>query len=101
MTSRQLTVVDALKAGSEEFTTMRQLAMRFRGLFRGGSLEKLDEWLYAIGRVFELGALELTVPFENLAVVFDKPQGAVEIDVRFTPIRLSPTATTCRVRPIA
>jgi hypothetical protein len=45
MTSRQLTVVDALKAGSEEFTTMRQLAMRFRGLFRGGSLEKLDEWL--------------------------------------------------------
>ena len=29
MTSRQLTVVDALKAGSEEFTTMRQLAMRF------------------------------------------------------------------------
>ena len=45
MTSRQLTVVDALKAGSEEFTTMRQLAMRFRGLSRGGSLEKLDEWL--------------------------------------------------------
>jgi transposase len=45
MTSRQLTVVDALKVGSEEFTTMRQLAMRFRGLFRGGSLEKLDEWL--------------------------------------------------------
>ena len=24
---------------------MRQLAMRFRGLFRGGCLEKLDEWL--------------------------------------------------------
>ncbi len=24
---------------------MRQLAMRFRGLVRGGSLEKLDEWL--------------------------------------------------------
>jgi len=45
MTSRQLTVVDALKAGSEEFTTMRQLAMRFRGLFRGGSLEKLHDWL--------------------------------------------------------
>ncbi|GLI96068.1 transposase [Methylocystis echinoides] len=45
MTSRQLAVVDALKAGSEEFTTMRQLAMRFRALFRGGSLEKLDEWL--------------------------------------------------------
>ena len=39
----------------------------------------------AIGRVFELGALELTFPFENLAVVFDKPQGAVEIDVRIRP----------------
>jgi transposase len=39
-----LTVVDALKAGSEEFTTMRQLAMWFRGLFHGGSLKKLDEW---------------------------------------------------------
>ena len=45
MTSRQLTVVDALKAGSEEFTTTRQLAMRFRGLFGGGSLEKRDDWL--------------------------------------------------------
>ena len=45
MTSRQLSIVDALKAGSEEFTVMRQLAMRFRGLFRGGSVEKLDEWL--------------------------------------------------------
>ena len=41
--------------------------------------------LYAIGRVFELGALELTVPFENFAVIFDKPQGAVEVDVRSTP----------------
>ena len=25
---------------------MRQLAMRFRGLFRGSSLEKLNEWLW-------------------------------------------------------
>jgi hypothetical protein len=32
-------------AGSEEFTTMRQLAMRFNGLFRERSAEKLDEWL--------------------------------------------------------
>lgn len=39
-------VVDALKAGSEEFTVMRQLAMRFSGLFRSGTLEKLDEWLH-------------------------------------------------------
>jgi hypothetical protein len=45
MTSRQSSIVDALKAGSEEFTKMRQLAMRFIGLFRERSAEKLDEWL--------------------------------------------------------
>jgi hypothetical protein len=45
MTSRQLSIVDVLKAESEEFTTMRQLAMRFNGLFRERSVERLDEWL--------------------------------------------------------
>jgi transposase len=28
-----------------EFTTMRHFAMRFRGLLRGGTVEKLDAWL--------------------------------------------------------
>ena len=46
ITPRQICIVDALKAASKEFTIMRQLAMRFRGLFRGGSLEKLNEWLW-------------------------------------------------------
>ncbi|SDR63642.1 Transposase [Rhizobiales bacterium GAS113] len=45
MTPRQILNVDALKAASPEFATMRQLAMRFRGLLRGDSLEKLDVWL--------------------------------------------------------
>jgi transposase len=45
MTDRQIVNVDALKAASAEFTTMRQLAMRFRGLLRGGTVEKLDAWL--------------------------------------------------------
>jgi hypothetical protein len=45
MTDRQIVNVDALKAASSEFTTMRQLAMRFRGLLRGGTVEKLDAWL--------------------------------------------------------
>lgn len=45
MTPRQIFNVDALKAASAEFTTMRQLAMWFRGLLRGGSVEKLDVWL--------------------------------------------------------
>ena len=45
MTPRQIVNVDVLKAASPEFTTMRGLAMRFRGLFRGRSVEKLDIWL--------------------------------------------------------
>jgi transposase len=45
MTARQIVNVDALKAASVEFTTMRHLAMRFRGLLRGGTVESLDIWL--------------------------------------------------------
>ncbi len=45
MSARQIANVDALKAASAEFTTMRHLAMRFRGLLRGGTVEKLDNWL--------------------------------------------------------
>ena len=39
MTARQVANVDALKAASAEFTAMRRLAMRFRGLLRGGTVE--------------------------------------------------------------
>lgn len=45
MTPQQIASVDALKIESAEFTTMRQLAMRFRGLLMGSSIEKLDVWL--------------------------------------------------------
>jgi hypothetical protein len=45
MTARQVANVDALKAASAEFTTMRHLAMRLRGLLRSGTAEKLDIWL--------------------------------------------------------
>ena len=45
MTGRQVANVDALKAASAEFTAMRHLAMRFRGLLRGGTPERLDAWL--------------------------------------------------------
>jgi transposase len=45
MTARQVASVDALKAGSAEFTTMRRLAMQFRGLLRSGTAERLDAWL--------------------------------------------------------
>jgi hypothetical protein len=45
MTLQQIASVDTLKIESAEFTIMRQLAMRFRGLLMGSSLEKLDVWL--------------------------------------------------------
>jgi transposase len=45
MTTRQTVNVDALKAASADFATMRHLAMRFRGLLRGGTVEKLKAWL--------------------------------------------------------
>lgn len=41
MTARQIINVDALKAASADFTTMRALAMRFRGLLRGGTVDRL------------------------------------------------------------
>jgi hypothetical protein len=45
MTAQQVANVDALKAASAEFTAMRRLAMRFRGLLRGGTPERRDAWL--------------------------------------------------------
>jgi len=50
MTDRQIVNVDALKAASADFTTMRHLAMRFRGLLRGGTVERLDMWLSDAGK---------------------------------------------------
>ena len=45
MTARQIANVDALKAASAEFTAMRRLAMRFRGLLLGRTPEGLEDWL--------------------------------------------------------
>jgi transposase len=45
LTARQAAKVDALKAASHEFATMRALAMRFRGLLRAGSRRKLERWI--------------------------------------------------------
>ena len=43
------------------------------------------EFLRVIRRAIELDVLELHLSFENLAVIFDKPQGAVEVDVQSRP----------------
>ncbi|NPD66608.1 hypothetical protein HN018_26685 (plasmid) [Lichenicola cladoniae] len=45
LTTVQADKVDALKATSTEFAAMRALAVRFRGLLRGGDIELLDTWL--------------------------------------------------------
>lgn len=44
LTARQASIVDVMKTASPEFVSMRQLAMRFRGILRGGNAEKLDRW---------------------------------------------------------
>ena len=44
-TPQQIASVDTLKIETAEFIIVRQLAMRFRGLLMGSSLEKLDVWL--------------------------------------------------------
>jgi hypothetical protein len=43
--TRQAATVDALKAALPDFAAMRGLAMRFRGLLRSGSEEKLEQWI--------------------------------------------------------
>lgn len=45
MTERQLANVEVLKETCSDFRTMRHLAMRLRGLLRGGTIEELDKWL--------------------------------------------------------
>jgi hypothetical protein len=50
LTEPQEAKVDAFKATSSEFTTMRGLAMRFRGILRGTDIAKLDVWLHDADR---------------------------------------------------
>ncbi|WP_409455288.1 ISL3 family transposase [Methylosinus sp. H3A] len=45
LTAPQAEKVDLLKATSPDFATMRQFAMRFRGILRGQDTKKLDAWL--------------------------------------------------------
>ncbi len=43
-TVRKAGVVDTLKTSSSEFTSMRQLAMRFRSIQKSGAVQKLGRW---------------------------------------------------------
>jgi hypothetical protein len=45
LTAHQADTVDRLKGACPEFATMRQLAMRFRGILRSGDIKKFDGWL--------------------------------------------------------
>lgn len=45
LTPNQAAKVDALKSASPEFTAMRRLAMRFRGILRSRDVEKFGLWL--------------------------------------------------------
>ena len=46
LTPDQAAKVDALKSASPDFTAMRRLAMRFRGVLRSKGIQKLDVWLH-------------------------------------------------------
>ena len=50
LTERQAGIVDALKVASPEFASMRQLAMRFRGILKGSAVQKLSGWCDDAGR---------------------------------------------------
>jgi Transposase len=50
LTQAQAAQVDAFKAISPAFATMRALAMRFRGILRSGDVEKLTVWLHDADR---------------------------------------------------
>jgi hypothetical protein len=50
LTEAQVAKVDAFKAISSEFAAMRALAMRFRGILRGGDVDKLTVWLHDADR---------------------------------------------------
>ena len=45
LTVKQARKVDALKQGSRTFTVLRSFAMRFRGLLRGRTSAKLEQWI--------------------------------------------------------
>jgi hypothetical protein len=45
LTAEQARKVEALKAGSPAFTTMRRLAMRFKGIMNGRKADPLSAWI--------------------------------------------------------
>jgi hypothetical protein len=45
LTLGQAAKVDALKSASQDFTAMRRLAMRFRGILRSKDIQKFGVWL--------------------------------------------------------
>jgi hypothetical protein len=46
LTLEQASKIEALKSASAVFVVMCQLAMRFRGILRSKSADKLDAWLH-------------------------------------------------------
>jgi transposase len=46
LTLEQASKIEALKSASADFVVRRQLAMRFRGILRSKSADKLDAWLH-------------------------------------------------------
>ena len=70
MTEKQAAKVDAMKAASSQFAAMRRFAMRFRGLFRSGNTNPLDDWQVEVGQsgIYGLQRFARTVKRDIAAV---------------------------------
>jgi len=76
LTAEQASKVEALKAGSPAFTTMRRLAMRFKGILRGRKADPLSAW---IDDAIETALAPIVRFARTLNRDFDAVQNAVEM----------------------
>lgn len=76
LTVDQARKVDALKEGSDAFATMRSLAMRFKGILRGGHSEPLDQW---IDDAIETGLIPIVRFASVLRRDLDAVRNAIEL----------------------
>jgi transposase len=76
LTLEQARKVEALKAGSPAFTTMRRLAMRFNGILRGRKADPLPAW---IGNTIKTGLAPIVRFARTLNGDIDEVGNAIQL----------------------
>ena len=71
MTSQELATTTELKRAAPAFATIRQLAMRFRGILHGRDPDKLESWLDDAHRSGLYGLRRFADPFKCRATVVE------------------------------